>query len=67
MYVTIFEKGYFTMKHEIKDIKCHACNCIYNEDGCKCVAGEIEVGPSSACTCAETICATFEPSSDVSK
>lgn len=54
------------MKHEIKDIKCHACNCIYNEDGCKCVAGSIEVGPSSACTCADTICATFEPCSSAS-
>ncbi|MBR0348059.1 MAG: DUF1540 domain-containing protein [Clostridia bacterium] len=55
------------MKKEIKEIKCNAHNCVYNEDGCKCVAGHIEVGPSSACTCAETICATFEPNSNVSK
>ena len=48
------------MKKEIKEIKCNAHNCIYNEDGCKCVAGHIEVGPSSAC-------ATFEPGSNVSK
>ncbi|MBQ7548383.1 MAG: DUF1540 domain-containing protein [Clostridia bacterium] len=55
------------MKHEIKDIHCNAKNCVYNEEGSKCVAGHIEVGPSSACTCAETICATFEPSAEVSK
>lgn len=55
------------MKHEIKEIKCNAVNCVYNEDGRKCVAGHIEVGPSSACTCAETICATFEPCSSESK
>lgn len=52
------------MKHEIKEIKCNAKNCIYNEDGCKCIAGHIEVGTTSACTCAETLCTTFEPNSD---
>lgn len=53
------------MKHEIKEIKCNAENCIYNEDGCKCMAGHIEIGPSSAWSCADTLCATFEPSSAV--
>lgn len=53
------------MKHEIKEIKCNAVNCVYNEDGSKCIAGHIEIGPSSACTCAETICATFEPSKNI--
>ncbi|MCI5592709.1 MAG: DUF1540 domain-containing protein [Oscillospiraceae bacterium] len=49
------------MRHTIKDIKCNVDNCIYNENRCECTAGKIEVGPSSACCCSETLCATFEP------
>ncbi len=55
------------MRHEIKDIKCHVSHCIYNEDAKKCTAGSIEVGPSSACSCSETVCATFEPNTTMNK
>ncbi|MGN1169438.1 MAG: DUF1540 domain-containing protein [Acutalibacteraceae bacterium] len=49
------------MRHVIKDIKCNVSHCIYNEDNSKCTAGSIEVGPSSANCCSDTLCATFEP------
>ncbi len=53
------------MRHEIKDIKCNVNSCIYHEGTHKCTAGSIEVGPSSACSCSETLCATFEPNSNM--
>lgn len=53
------------MRHEIKDIKCNVNSCIYHEGTHKCTAGSIEVGPSSACCCSETLCATFEPNANM--
>ena len=53
------------MRHEIKDIKCNVNSCIYHEGTNKCTAGSIEVGPSSACCCSETLCATFEPNTNM--
>ena len=55
------------MEKEIKkidEIKCNAQNCIYNEDGCKCVAGNIEVGTKNARSSTETLCATFQACTD---
>ena len=41
------------------DIKCVATNCIYNED-CSCCAEHVDIaGPSSSCSCQETLCSSF--------
>ncbi len=41
------------------DVKCHACECQYNEER-KCHAGKIEVSGSSAEKSDETKCTTFK-------
>lgn len=48
----------------INGIKCNVYGCVYNKNKCDCTAGKIEVGPSSACSCSETLCAIFEPKSE---
>ena len=35
------------------------CSCAYHDGDCYCCADKIQVGPASACTCGETVCATF--------
>lgn len=50
-------------KQNDKRIKCDAKNCIHNSADCRCTADSIKVGCSSACTCDETACKTFELSS----
>lgn len=47
-------------KDLIKEISCSAKNCVYNENGMKCVAGHIDIGTSSAHTAGETCCSTFK-------
>jgi len=44
---------------EIGEIYCDAKNCVYNEGDHKCMAGSISVGSQNACSCNETLCATF--------
>lgn len=48
------------MEKEIKEVKCNATNCIYNQDGCKCTAGNIEVGTCNARSSTDTLCTTFQ-------
>ena len=48
------------MRHVIKDINCNVASCVYNEGNGSCTAGKIEVGPSQATNCTETLCTTFE-------
>ncbi len=45
----------------IKGIKCNVENCYYHDCETHCTAHEISVGPSSASTSGETLCATFKP------
>ncbi len=45
----------------IRDLSCSVRNCVYNEDDRYCTAPRINVGPSRAQSCAETVCATFKP------
>ena len=47
-------------KH-IKGIKCNVQNCYYHDCETYCTANEIAVGPHSAGTSGETLCATFKP------
>ena len=45
----------------IKGIKCNVQNCYYHDCDTYCTAGEIAVGPHSADSSSETLCATFKP------
>ncbi len=47
-------------EQEIEGIKCDVKNCVYNDGQVRCHAGEIEVGPNFAVSCADTVCATFK-------
>ena len=49
-----------TCKH-IKGIKCNVQNCYYQDCDTYCTANEIAVGPRSADSSSETLCATFKP------
>ena len=54
-----FENG-CGCKH-IKGIKCNVKNCYYHDCDTYCTANEIAVGPQSAHSSGETLCATFKP------
>lgn len=41
-------------------VHCDVSNCIYNEQGCKCCADKINVGPEHADNPSETVCSTFK-------
>lgn len=41
-------------------ISCDVRNCVYHDGSCYCTADCISVGPSNACSSAETLCATFK-------
>ena len=47
----------------IEGITCDVKNCHYHGDENYCMAKQISVGPSSACSSSETVCATFIPKS----
>ncbi len=47
-------------KH-IKGIKCNVSNCYYHDRETCCTASEISVGPHSAVSSGDTLCATFKP------
>lgn len=49
----------------IKGVCCAVRNCQFHDKDDCCTAGEIAVGPKTACCCAETVCATFKPSHNV--
>ena len=44
----------------IKGISCDVKNCVHHDGETYCTAECIAVGPSHACTSADTICATFK-------
>lgn len=46
-------------KH-IKGIVCDVRNCAYHDSDSYCTAEKISVGPSYACSCTDTVCATFK-------
>ena len=47
-------------KH-LKGVKCDVKNCYYHNAETYCTAEQIAVGPQSADTSGETLCATFKP------
>lgn len=51
----------------IKRISCAVKNCEHHDGNCACMAENITVGPSTACCCKDTVCATFKKRDDVSE
>ncbi len=51
-------------KH-IKGITCNVENCTYHDSHNVCMAEQIAVGPTNACTSAETVCVTFRPKTEM--
>ncbi len=49
-----------TGKDHIKGICCDVQNCVYHACDTYCTATQIAVGPKSATTSADTVCATFK-------
>ncbi|MBR6534706.1 MAG: DUF1540 domain-containing protein [Clostridia bacterium] len=49
-------------KH-IKGIGCDVKNCVYHDGDCYCTADKVLIGPSYACCCNDTVCATFKQKS----
>ena len=47
-------------KEHIKGICCNVKNCVHHDCDTHCTAEQIAVGPSSATTSSETVCATFK-------
>lgn len=47
-------------KEHIKGICCNVKNCVHHDCETYCTAGQIAVGPSSAASSSETVCATFK-------
>lgn len=47
-------------KDHIKGICCDVQNCVYHACDTYCTASQIAVGPRSATTSADTVCATFK-------
>ena len=50
-------------KH-IKGIKCNVENCYFHDQETCCTAKEISVGPRSASSSGDTLCATFKPKAE---
>lgn len=46
-------------KHN-RGVMCDVKNCAYHDGECYCQADQISVGPSDACSCSDTVCATFK-------
>lgn len=58
--------GLFTDKSDgvpkhIKGLDCNVKNCSFNDGECYCTAKKVHVGPTSAVTGSDTVCATFRP------
>ncbi|MCQ2435516.1 MAG: DUF1540 domain-containing protein [Clostridia bacterium] len=46
--------------HENTGVLCDVVNCVYHDGECHCKADKINVGPSYATSCTDTVCATFK-------
>lgn len=43
-----------------KGVSCDVTNCVYHDGNNYCTAERINVGPSYATSCTDTVCATFK-------
>lgn len=57
---SIFGQNPNNVPKHIKGLDCSVKNCAYNDSECYCTAKKIHVGPMSAVTGSDTICATFK-------
>ena len=48
------------MEKALNGIMCKACKCVHNDGDCHCTAPKVEIGRTTACSCQDTLCATFE-------
>ena len=54
------EKNCKKSNKENKGVSCDVCNCVYHNGENSCTATKINVGPSYATSCTDTVCATFK-------
>lgn len=45
---------------ENRGVSCDVINCVYHDGESRCTAQKINVGPSYATSCTDTVCATFK-------
>ena len=45
----------------IRGVSCDVQGCCYHDGDSYCTADNVSIGPISACTCSDTVCATFKP------
>ena len=45
---------------ENRGVLCDVINCVYHDGESRCTAEKINVGPSYATSCTDTVCATFK-------
>lgn len=45
---------------ENRGVLCDVINCVYHDGESHCTAEKINVGPSYATSCTDTVCATFK-------
>lgn len=45
----------------IKSVYCNVKNCVHHDGDRYCTATKINVGPSYAVNCTDTVCSTFAP------
>ncbi len=46
--------------HQNSGVSCDVTNCVYHDGSSVCTAEKINVGPSYATSCTDTVCATFK-------
>lgn len=64
MPAEFFENGRYdndSIPYHIRGISCNVKNCAYHDGDGFCTADKIQVGPSYANCCMDTVCATFRP------
>ena len=44
----------------LRGVTCDVKNCSYHDGDCYCTAHKINVGPTYATSCTDTVCATFK-------
>ena len=54
------DSSFESKKNVNKGISCDVNNCYYHDGNCYCTAEKINVGPNSAVSSADTLCATFK-------
>ena len=51
----------------IPGIVCAVSSCEFNNGSGHCTATQVAIGPSRAVCCADTVCATYKPKSEIAE